>query len=300
MKRLLLSAAALCICLIMSIASPCRAGETGHYVCGVEGIKISSLPAPGIYYKQYDVFYYADTFQASRGNAQTRPDISSFVTVHRPIWVTGTKLFGADYFMTVLIPIHYTDADIRSARLHDRGWALGDICLEPLGLAWHGARWDGLFGLEVYVPTGERNPRRPAKPGKDFWTVMVSPGATFYLDEARSWAASFLWRYELHTRRHDADIRAGQDLSVEYSLSKTVGLWDVGLTGYGHWQLTDDRGTDITYNAGLHDRTLALGPEISVFVPFLKLIVNLRTLREFSVVDRTRGFMTTLSFTKMF
>ena len=33
------------------------AGETGHYVCGVEGIKLGTVAPPGFYYKVYNVFY---------------------------------------------------------------------------------------------------------------------------------------------------------------------------------------------------------------------------------------------------
>lgn len=71
------------------------AGETGHYVCGVEGIKVATIPPPGFYYKLYNVFYYCDTFKARRNSPQARPDIQDFIMVHRPIWITNQKIFGA-------------------------------------------------------------------------------------------------------------------------------------------------------------------------------------------------------------
>jgi hypothetical protein len=47
------------------------AGETGHYVNGVEGIKGSSVPGPGFYYRIYNVLYNADTLTDDSGSDVT-------------------------------------------------------------------------------------------------------------------------------------------------------------------------------------------------------------------------------------
>lgn len=289
------------LCSVFFLWAPiCSAGETGHYVCGVEGIKVATIPPPGFYYKLYNVFYYSDKFKSNGNAPQSQPDIQDFIMVHRPIWVTNQKILGGNFFFDILVPITYADVNIREANLHDKAWSLGDICLEFFGLSWHQDRWDSLFSLAAYVPSGRHDPRKPALPGKDFWTLMVSPGATLYLDDAKTWALSTLLRWELHSKKHDEDIRPGQDFSFDASLSKTIGLWDIGLSGYGHWQITDDRGNDINYDTSIHDRVFALGPEISIYVPFLKLKFQFRTQAEFGAVDRTEGIITNLSFTKMF
>jgi hypothetical protein len=278
-----------------------HAGETGHYVPGIEGIKMATAPPPGFYYKLYNVFYYSDTFRSVHDSQQFQPAIQDFIMVHRPIWVTNKKLFGADYIVTALFPFTYADINIREAGLHDKSWSLGDICVEPFCLDWHRERWDAMFSLAVYMPTGNHSPRRPALPGKDFWTLLVSIGPTIYLDSEKTWAISTLLRYELHSRKHDADIRPGDDLSFDACISKSFGrLWDIGLCGYGHWQLTDDRGDDIDYDNSIHDRVFGLGPEITIYVPFLKLKFQFRTQFEFGARDRTEGMITNFSFTKIF
>ncbi|MDD4072899.1 MAG: transporter, partial [Desulfobacterales bacterium] len=96
-------------------------------------------------------------------------------------------------------------------------------------------------------------------------------------------------------------IRAGDDFHFEWGIGKTIArLWDVGLTGYCQWQVSDDRGDDVTWDRSVHDRVYGIGPEVSVFLPNLKLGLTLRNQWEFGAVDRSEGNMTTLVLTKTF
>ena len=296
--------AALLIVLIAVLAPACRpavAGETGHYLPGTEGIKLATIPPPGFYYKIYNVFYNTHTIKDSRGNAYLRPDIHDYVMVHRPIWVTGKTIFGGDFFLDVLIPFAYADFRIRDTGTRDSRWSLGDICFEFFGLAWHQARWDAMFSLAVYIPTGACSRRRPASLGKDFWTLLVSPGFTLYLDRDRTWAVSILFRYEVHSRKRKERVQPGQDFTFDWAVSKSLArLWDLGLCGYCHWQVTDDSGREVTWDRHVHDRVFALGPEVSVYVPFLRLKCQLRHQFEFGAKDRSQGAITNVSFTIIF
>jgi hypothetical protein len=277
------------------------AGETGHYTGGIEGIKLATAPPPGFYYKVYNVFYYSDQYRSYRNSQRVRPDIQNFVMVHRPIWVTNLKILGADYITTILIPITYADVSIREAKLHDKSWALGDIAVEPFCLDWHEDRWDAMFSLAAYIPTGKHSTRKIALPGKGFWTLLVTLGPTLYLDDDKTWAISTLMRYELHSKKHYENIRPGQNISFDACLSKSLGrLWEIGLCGYAQWQVTDDRGKDIYYNKNIHDRVFGIGPEIGIYVPFLDLKFQFRNQIEFGARDRTEGVITNLSFTKIF
>ncbi|MBN2106151.1 MAG: transporter [Deltaproteobacteria bacterium] len=277
------------------------AGETGHYTGGIEGIKLATAPPPGFYYKVYNVFYYSDQYRSYRNSQRVRPDIQNFVMVHRPIWVTNLKILGADYITTILIPITYADVSIREAKLNDKSWALGDIAVEPFCLDWHEDRWDAMFSLAAYIPTGKHSTRKIALPGKGFWTLLITLGPTLYLDDDKTWAISTLMRYELHSKKHYENIRPGQNISFDACLSKSLGrLWEIGLCGYAQWQVTDDRGKDIYYNKNIHDRVFGIGPEIGIYVPFLDLRFQFRNQIEFGARDRTEGVITNLSFTKIF
>ncbi|WP_286818802.1 hypothetical protein, partial [Desulfobacter sp. UBA2225] len=62
------TAAVLWVLILFSGTGPALAGETGHYVSGVEGIKCSTLPPPGIYYKLYNALYTSDELRDKNGD----------------------------------------------------------------------------------------------------------------------------------------------------------------------------------------------------------------------------------------
>jgi hypothetical protein len=288
--------------LVGALLGSACAGETGHYVNGVEGIKAGTLPPPGFYYRLYNVFYNADTLMDPDGDELDLGfDVSVYAMANRFVWMTDKKILGANYGADVVIPLVYTDIKISAAGVDDDEFGLGDICVEPFILSWHGPRYDASFGLAAYIPTGNYDVNDPASPGKDFWTGMITLGGTAYFDAARTWSASILSRYEIHTEKGDTDVTPGNDFHFEWGIGKTLAkIWDVGLTGYCHWQVTDDSGSGVWWDKGDHDSVYAVGPEVAVFIPPATLFVSLRSQWEFEAVDRPEGNVTTLTLTKLF
>lgn len=278
------------------------AGETGHYTSGVEGIKAGSVPPPGMYLKSYNAYYAADELVDQNGDeAPVDFNVKVFASAWRFIRVTDYTLWGANFFVDATIPFIYTDIEVGAFGVDDDQFALGDINIEPFGLAWHGQRYDAAVGLSVYAPTGETSRSNSAAPGKDFWTLMTTAGGTVYLDPEKTWAASVLARYEVHSEKEDRDITPGDDFHFEWGLSKTLArVWDIGLTGYCHWQVTDDRGDDAATDPSVHDRVFAMGPEVSRFFPSLGFGVSLRSQFEFEARDRSEGNITTVTLTRIF
>lgn len=286
------------------------AGFNGnHYVNGGEGIKVASVPPPGTgtYYRFYNMFYHSDELMDSRGHEQD-VDFDAFVYagVHRLIQFYGTTLFGADFFADLVVPIVYTDLEIGAAGVKDNDWDLGDIFIEPVALAWHGERWDAVYGMGVHVPIGPCNKNRPAYPGKDYWTAMFSLGGTVYLDSAKTWSASTLGRYEVHSKKDGEDMTAGDDFHLEWGVGKKfpahwklgpLQAWEIGAAGYAQWQITDDKGDDVTWDKDVHDRVFAVGPELRCEIPRWKLLLELRCEKEFGAKDRSEGVLTSLVLT---
>ena len=277
------------------------AGGNTHYTNGVEGIRAATLPGPGVYYRQYNVLYSADTQADGEGkDAPLDLDLTVYANVHRFLWVTENQLLGGNIFMSATLPLLNTDISIGAAGVDDDRFGLGDINLEPFGLAWHGPRHDLAMGLSVFLPTGQYGKDRAASPGKGFWTGMLTLGGTLYLDPERTWSASVLSRYEVHSNRDGDDFRPGDDFHLEWGIGKVLSdTWEVGLAGYAQWQLTDDREKDAV-NPGLHDRGFGIGPEVNINVPLLKGIITLRTVKEFGAVDRSEGVISSIVFTTAF
>jgi hypothetical protein len=288
------------LAVVVTLLGSAFGGETGHYVSGVEGIKAGTVPPPGLYYRMYNVFYQADKLKDTDGDTSDVDfDADIFSMVHRLVWVSNKKILGADYFASIIFPTVYTDIELGPVK--DNQFGLGDMGIEPFGLAWHGPRYDAGVGLGVYVPTGRFDKNRLASPGKDFWTTMITLGGTYYLDAEKTWSASILSRYEIHSSKDHSDVRPGNDFHFEWGIGKTIEkFWDVGVSGYCHWQVTDDSGSDVMWDKGVHDRVYAIGPEISAFIPSAKLSVSLRYLWEFGAVDRSEGNSMCLCLTKVF
>ena len=281
---------------------PAFAGETGHYVNGVEGIKAATLPPPGRYLRLYNVLYSADKLMDADGNAlDVGFDVTVYALANRSIWVTDKKIWGANYAIDVIVPLIYTDIGIGALGLDSSELGVGDITVEPFLLSWHGPRYDAAFGLGLYIPTGDYDATEPASPGKDFWTGMITAGKTYYFDDARTWSASILARYEIHSEKGDTDVTPGNDFHFEWGIGRTLAkVWDVGLSGYCQWQVTDDSGSDVTWDKSVHDKVFAIGPEVSTFVPSAGLFVSLRNQWEFGAEDRSEGNVTILTLTKIF
>ncbi len=277
------------------------AGANNHYNNGIEGIKGGSVPPPGVYYKMYNVFYTADDSKGPNGNDQNICfDLDVFAVANRFIWVTNKKFLGADFFMDATIPLVYTDISISAAGVDDDEFGLGDICIEPIGLAWHGPRFDAAVSQAFYLPTGSYDPSEAASPGKGFWTSMTTLGGTLYLDQAKTWSLSILGRYEIHSEQDDRDFTPGDDFHFEWGVGKAFAkTWEAGIAGYCQWQVSDDSGTDAA-NPKYKDQVYAAGPEISVFIPQFKMFLSLRSLFEFEAEDRPEGNTTVLTLTKIF
>lgn len=303
MHKIRLMVIAVLLLSYAGVQSIYASNEKGHYVPGVEGIKAATLPPPGVYYRMYNVFYNSDALMDKDGDKlPINFDVSVYAMANRIIWITDKKFLGGYYGMDAIVPLIRTDLAIGPpANDSDTQFSVGDIFLEPITLSWHGARYDAAVGLGFYVPIGQYDVAKPASAGQDFWTTMLTFGATAYLDAAKSWSLSALGRYEINSEKSDTSVKPGQDLVVEWGFAKNVNkIWDLGLSGYCLWQLTDDSGSAVTWDAGVHDKVYAMGPEVSVFIMPAKAFLSVRSQWEFGTSDRSEGSVTTITFTKIF
>lgn len=284
------------------------AGPTGnHFTNGGEGIKVATVGPPGFYYRLYNFFYHTDTLTDGDGNKlPANLDVFVYAQAHRPIWVTNIKILGGDWLPNVVIPVVYND--FNAGGTSDRRVSLGDCVIEPIAIAWHGEQWDAVIGLMAWVPVGYYDPKRPGGAGKGYWTGQFDAGATYYPDKEKTWSLSWLGRYETHAKQRGHDVRYGDDFHFEWGIGKALPSsfdlgplkgFEAGVVGYAQFQVTDDRGRDVTWD-DVHDRVFAVGPEVRFAIPKWKTLVELRTNFEFGAVDRTEGIMGSLNITRAF
>jgi hypothetical protein len=282
---------------VLSVAGYLQAATfSGHYPSGAEGIRAASLPPPGFYLRDYNLFYYADKFPGGPPNFEA----FAYIQAPRLIYMTDFKILGANYGLDLLVPFYYGDVkfDTPAGRVKDSTFAMGDLQFEPLLLAWHFKKLDVSAGYAFWAPTGDynRSGTRPSRLlAKGFWSHMFTAGLTWFPDEEKSWALTALNRYEIHMENSDLDFTAGDTDTLEFGISKTIMKHvDVGVVGYWQKQIT---GYDPA-GAGPMDRVVGVGPEISAFCPKLGLFTSLRYVYELDAKDRPEGHTATLTFTK--
>jgi hypothetical protein len=285
-----------CACLLAVAHSVPAATFDGHYPSGAEGIKAATLPPPGFYLRDYNLFYYADDFPGGP------PDFKAFAYIQAPraIYMTKFKILGANYGLDLLVPFYYGDVEFKTpaGKFTDSTFTMGDLQFEPLLLGWHWKQFDVGAGYAVWAPTGDynRNGDRPSRLlGKGFWSHMLTAGATWYPDQEKTWSISALNRYEFHMENEHNEFTAGDTDTLEFGLAKSVTKYiDLGLAGYYQKQIT---GYDPA-GYGPMDYVVGLGPEISAFCPKLGLFASLRYVRELDAKARPEGNTVTLTLTK--
>ncbi|NVK41875.1 MAG: transporter [Oceanospirillaceae bacterium] len=250
----------------------------GHYVPGVEAMRASVVPGPGVYYKGYAVHYGADEHSALPPNSEVEVN----ALANRVIWVTDHELLGGDLVFETIIPIVRTDLSIAGGAVESEEWGLGDIMLGSV-LGWHGERWDAVGGVGVWTETGRDD--EPADPGLGYTETMFTLGGNVYLNQARDVAFSALSRFSI---ADDSDIE--DELLVEWGLSRQLPSGpEIGLVGYDRWQLE-----------GGEQEKHAVGAEVGYFWPQAMSGLNVALYNEYDADEDFEGYLLRATFIKVF
>ena len=193
----------LLIAALFALPNLLLAQPSAHYVPGLEGIKGASLPPPGVWLRDYNLFYQSTRLNDTHGN-QVPAGFSAFTyaQVPRVLWITDIKVLGGSLGFDALLPFVYNHAEISAANFDDSTFGIGDAFAEST-LSWHLKQFDLALGYGVFAPTGDSSNKPLEAPntraGQGYWTHMLTAGATWYIDGDKKWAVSALNRYEFST-----------------------------------------------------------------------------------------------------
>jgi hypothetical protein len=288
---------------LLALPALLQAQPTAHYVPGVEGIKGASLPPPGMYLRDYNVLYYSDRLNDQNGDKIGGVDANALIYANVPrfLWITDAEVLGGFIGVDALLPLQYTDLDIKAgpnSLINDSTFGIGDLFAET---TWskHIKQFEFSLAAGFWAPTGDSAAGLTTRAGQGFWTGMFTAGATWYPDAKKLWSISALNRYEINSEKQDANYTPGQAYTLEWgvgrSVSKTV---EVGVAGYYQQQVTEDSGSGKT--TAQRDRVAGAGPEVTVFYPRYKLGWSLRYAYEFMAESRLQGHTGALTITKIF
>lgn len=290
-----------------------QAQPDAHYVPGIEGITCATLPPPGVYFRDYNIFYFANQLNNGAGDALPGTfHAFTFATVPRAIWITDTKFLGGYIGGDVVVPFIYNSLNM-NVNYPFKGYAyksstfgLGDAYVEGT-LSWHPGQFDIGTAIGVNMPTGASG--KPTSAGAGYWGPQLTLGATWYADSAKTWAFTILNRYEINSASRDDkeyDVTPGQAWTVEYGVSKSIKdicpaikKMELGIVGYYQQRVTKSTGdepfAELLYP---YSRVGAVGPEVSMDLPCCT--ASLRYNYEYMAENRAQGNTVTLTFTKRF
>jgi hypothetical protein len=286
---------------LLALTTLVQAQPTAHYVPGIEGIKGASLPPPGVYLRDYNVAYFSDRLNDSRGRENKPADAEAFIyaNVPRVLWIMEHTFLGGYVGVDALLPLQYTslEANTPGGPFDDSTFGIGDFFAEST-LSWHTAQFDWAVAYGVWAPTGDSSANLTTRAGLGYWGHMFTAGATWYPDTEKKWAVSALNRYEINHEKRDTDITPGQAWTLEwgasYALRQTI---VVGVAGYYQVQTTKDSGSG---SSDERDHVVGVGPEVVAVCPALGVIFSLRYAYEVEAHNRLQGHTTALTLTKRF
>lgn len=296
------------LALLAGLCTTAGAATQGsHYNYGVEGVLGATAPPPGWHYRMYNLWYNPNELKNNNGNTvPVNFDLNVFASVQRLIHVTNVKILGADFLYDFVVPL--VDQDVTVGPFSDsHSFTVGDIEIEPFGLAWHQPRWDATFALAVIAPTGHFEGNEPASPGLGYWSGRLTLGGTYYFDDKKTWSASVLTRTLINSEQEDTNITPGSEFIAEYGVGKEFmvnNTWMIrpGVSGASYWQISDD--SDDLPQAGIvadqRKQAHAIGAELNIFYLPMLFQVNLRYLEEYGVENGPEESRFVATLTKSF
>jgi hypothetical protein len=189
-----------------------------------------------------------------------------------------------------LAGIPVATGDISSGQSAEFG--LGDVILTPISLYAKSTSFDHQLQFTVWTPSGHFSPGSARNRGTGFWALVYSAGGVYYPGgDRKAWSISAVARAEQNFEQRGTGIGPGNDVVVDWGVGRMFRpadrRLDVGVSGFGAWQLSAQHGGD----PGVEDQRyqlLGAGPEASMSIAD-PLTVRLRAHWEFAAQDIVRG-----------
>lgn len=246
-------------------------------------------------------------------------DLEVFTTQHVLMWVSEHKILGANY--GVFIAPSYGHASLE-ASLDVTGTGtitigrdsqtvtgskhidfeadkdgFGDLLVQPVWLGWHGPEHDVALAYSFFAPTGAYDSEDPVNVGLGYWTHQAQASFAYYptILAPKATALIVTGIYGYHTEKDGFDLTPGQTIDLEYGISQYLHPQiEIGVSGYQHWQITDDEGEDAAEEP-FKDFTNGVAAQVSVWPVVHKFYVSFRYAWDFGAEDRFESETATLS-----
>ena len=269
----------------------------GVYPVGMSATNSGVTPRSGFSYSNLLAIYSRDQFRGPKGEVLATGKQSVVMDLNSIVWVSKQELLGgARFSMSATLPVANNSLASDDAGDISGGQGFADSYYQPFIIGWSKERIAARAVYGFLAPTGRFKANASDNVGSGYWTHAVSSGQTVWLTQNKSTAISAFQMYEFHTTQKETQIKPGQTLNLDYSLTHSIALRNdlslqIGLAGYNQWQTTDKTGPEITpEQAAAHYRVNALGfaanlnmpARVSVGVKYFKEFLNRSTFQGYS------------------
>lgn len=238
MKRLLcvLAAAGVAACAVQASAEELW----DPHLRGVdEGLAAGALPSQG-FYGVLDNYWAAYHDYDSGGKVVPNTALTAMIEVPILLWSTGVKILGADYGLAIAQPFAYTSAAAGYGVQPGAGmWGAYNTILIPAQLAWDFGDAHVKAGLSIYlddasstlsqVVVRKRSLGGSLPSGNGYDAVQPDLGFSWLHD---GWNLSADLHVVFPVTADTAsgyDYWSGDEFAADYTATKTIGKWTVGL-----------------------------------------------------------------------
>jgi hypothetical protein len=313
-----------CFALIVGYSVGVSASELGHFAPALLNIRDTIQPPPGTHYAQYHLYYTTDTLRDKDGNKinsitigqekfNVETDVDSFTVVPTLIHITDKQVLGANLGFLASLPVGNTSVQAAlesdtnpefGLEVDESGVGMGDPYVRPVWLGWNFGQTEITAAYGLYIPIGKYDKGDADNVGLGMWTHELMVSGAYYFDEQRVRALTMSGVYEIHHNKDDVDIRPGSHFTLNYGFSQYLPLnekvlSELGIAGYGQWQLTEDKGSDAT-NKDVKDQVYGLGLQAGLMYLPLNGQLSFKWIHEFEAEDRFEGDFFTLTIAKTF
>jgi hypothetical protein len=261
--------------------------QTGAYLPAFANVRDLAQPPPGLFVLWYNYYGYTNKYFDRNGDENTTIpaglldpslpaidldiSIKSFVTVPAIYWASSKTFLGGARFMLGITPSYmWVNTSITatidlapgdtSITQNDKLNGFGDLAFSPIGLYWGFSKADISLIYGITAPTGRYETGADDNIGLGFWTHQPQIFAYYYPIEDKSTAIMAGLTYELNGKIKGEDFNPGNRFTLEWGLSQYLSeKLELAVQGGHNWQVTDDKGDDVFWDASVHDRKSTIG-----------------------------------------
>jgi len=216
-----------------------------------EGLANGVIPPPGVYgvWNSYWASYHVYNSSANQIHGT---NLSALVQVPIVLWSTGYKILGADYAVAIAQPFDYTSYAPQQNNGHGGGggnWGLYNTAVIPGQLSWTLGDFHVLTGLTVWVGDATSSPAVLAgggwlkgglPSGNGYWSIQPDLGLSWLHDGWNISAGMHIAVPVSSTTSTNYNYRSGTEYLADYTVTKTIGKWTVGVGAYQVNQFNSD------------------------------------------------------------